>query len=123
MSDISKLDLEEACNAITSMIDRSENVKAKFAEGTSQCTLQRNRINALKIAFALVDAELTGNKMLNTYSQDDLEKAVAPIKSLISKSEMAIGKLARGTWQYKMLDDNIKALYVALSLWEKLLNA
>lgn len=123
MSDISKSDLEEACQAITSMIDRSENVKTKFAEGTSQYTLQKNRINALKIAFMLVEAELTGNEEPTTYAIEDLEKAVAPIKSLFSKSEKAIGKLAQGTWQYKMLDDNIKALYVALSLLEKLLNA
>ena len=39
-----------------------------------------------------------------------------PLASLISKSAKAQQKLAPGTWQYKMLDDNLRALRRALAL-------
>ncbi len=116
MSDISKEDMEEACTAISSMIDRSEKAQKKFSHGTSQYTLQKNRINALKIALSLITAEITNKKTINEFEQDDLDKAVAPITSLISKSEKAIGKLSQETWQYRMLKNNLKALYIALPL-------
>lgn len=50
------------------------------------------------------------------YSDDELREALAPIASLISKSERAQQKLAPGTWQHAMLRDNIKALRLASAL-------
>lgn len=122
MNNISKVEMEEACQAITSMIDRSEKSQKKFVSGTSQYTLQKNRINALKIALSLITVEINKNELSNIFEKDDLEKAVAPINSLLSKSEKAIGKLSQDTWQHKMLKDNIKALYIALPLVTKRLN-
>ncbi len=119
LNNVSKIEMENACQAITSMIDRSEKSREKFSVGTSQYTLQKNRINALKIAYSLIISELEGNVKSITFKKDELEKAVAPIKSLISKSEKAIGKLSQDTWQYKMLDQNIKALYITLPLLTK----
>jgi ferredoxin-fold anticodon binding domain-containing protein len=103
--------MNKALEPITDMIKRSELAQAKFQEGTSQFTLQTNRINALKIAYALLNKD-----NISCYEKEALEKAVAPIKSLISKSEKAKIKLKQDSWQYKMLESNIVALYVALPL-------
>jgi hypothetical protein len=47
---------------------------------------------------------------------DELHEALRPIASLISKSEKAQQKLASGTWQHTMLQDNLKALHIASAL-------
>jgi hypothetical protein len=43
---------------------------------------------------------------------------LAPLQSLLSKSEKAITKLRDGTWQHTMLTNNIKALRIALALMD-----
>jgi hypothetical protein len=40
------------------MISRTEQAQAKFSPGTSQHTLQRNRLRALRTAEGLIKAEL-----------------------------------------------------------------
>jgi hypothetical protein len=50
-------DLQEALRALTSMIDRTEKAQVKFPLGTSQHSLLRNRLKALRIAEALIQAE------------------------------------------------------------------
>ena len=50
------------------------------------------------------------------YTTDELQEALRPIASLISKSEKAQQKLASGTWQHTMLRDNLKALRIASAL-------
>jgi len=47
-------DLREALNAFASMIGKTEKAQATFSVGTSQHTLQRNRLKALRLAEALV---------------------------------------------------------------------
>ena len=115
--------MEEALRAIASMIERGEKAQEKFAQGTSQHTLQKNRIKALYIASSLIKKESAEHDATDKYTKADLEKALAPIASLISKSEKARGKLAQGTWQYTMLSDNLKALYIASPLLEKALSS
>jgi hypothetical protein len=51
-------DLQEALSAFASMISKTEKAQAKFAPGTSQQTLQRNRLKALRTAEALIKVEL-----------------------------------------------------------------
>jgi hypothetical protein len=51
-------DLQEALRALASMISKTEKAQAKFSPGTSQHTLQRNRLKALRIAGALIKVEL-----------------------------------------------------------------
>jgi hypothetical protein len=51
-------DLQEALRAFASMISKTEKAQAKFSPGTSQHTLQQNRLKALHIAEALVKVEL-----------------------------------------------------------------
>ncbi|MGD9612765.1 MAG: hypothetical protein AB7V22_07660 [Kiritimatiellia bacterium] len=45
-----------------------------------------------------------------------VQAARRPIASLIGKSEKAQGKLAPATWQFKMLQDNLRALRLAEAL-------
>ncbi len=53
---------------------------------------------------------------MRNISEEELKEALRPIASLISKSEKAQQKLVPGTWQHKMLQDNLKALYIATKL-------
>ena len=48
----------------------------------------------------------------------ELEEALRPLASLISKSEKAQRKLAAGTWQHAMLRDNLQALRLASALMQ-----
>lgn len=116
MDDFMEKDMEEALQAIASMIDRSEKVQKKFSQGTSQHTLLKNRIKALNIALALITKKIAESDVGNNFSEDDLQKALAPIASLISKSEKGRQKLTQGTWQHTMLGDNLKALHMVSPL-------
>ena len=122
MDDFTNQDMEEAIKAIISMIDRSEKAQKKFAQGTSQYTLQKNRINALYIALSLVKKKLAINDGVNNFANNDFEKALAPITSLISKSEKAQKKLSKKSWQYTMIGNNLKALEIALPMLKKKLS-
>ncbi len=122
MDDFAKKDMEEALRAISSMISKTEKAKGKFAEGTSQDTLQKNRLKALNIASSLILKELDESSVMDNYTKEDLAKAIAPIASMISKSEKAQKKLAQGTWQHTMLSNNLKALNIASPLLTKALN-
>jgi hypothetical protein len=53
-------DLQKALQAIASMIGKAEKARAMFSPGTSQHTLQRNRLKALGIAEALIMEALDG---------------------------------------------------------------
>lgn len=116
--DNTKEDMEQALEAIASMAQRSEKAQAKFAPGTAQHTLQKNRIAALRIAAALIENTLGGQDAAAGLSTEALEKAQAPLASLISKSEKAQTKLAPGSWQHSMLEKNLQALRLALPLLE-----
>ena len=122
MNDFTEKDMEEALQSIASMINRTEKAKEKFAQGTSQHTLQKNRLKALNIASSLILKELAESDVVDYYTKEDLKKALAPIASLINKSEKAQEKLAQGTWQHTMLSNNLKALYIALPLLTKALS-
>jgi hypothetical protein len=122
MDDFTEIDLEEALRAIASMIGRTEKAKEKSTQGTSQHTLQTNRLKALQIASSLISKGFSGRNDKACHTKEDLEKALAPIASLLSKSEKAQGKLAPGTWQHTMLGNNIKALHIALQLLTKALS-
>ena len=51
-------DLQEALGAFTAMISKTGKAQARFAPGTSQHSLQRNRLKALRTAEALIKLEL-----------------------------------------------------------------
>jgi hypothetical protein len=53
---------------------------------------------------------------MDEFSPEEVREALEPLASLISKSEKASRKLAPETWQYSMLQDNVKALRLASAL-------
>jgi uncharacterized protein (DUF3084 family) len=53
---------------------------------------------------------------MDDFTTEDVQEALRPLASLISKSEKAQQKLAPGTWQHTMLRDNLKALHHAYAL-------
>ena len=53
---------------------------------------------------------------MGNYMGKELKKSLPPIISLISKSEKSQQKMKPETWQYKMLQKNIKALYLSAKL-------
>lgn len=55
---------------------------------------------------------------MDVYGAAELQEALRPIASLISKSKKAQQKLAPATWQYLMLQDNLHALHVASALMQ-----
>ncbi len=58
MDHFTRGDLQKARRAFASMISKTEKAQAKFSSETSQHTLQRNRLKALRIAEALIKLEL-----------------------------------------------------------------
>ena len=58
-NDFTQDELQEALCALASMISKAEKAQARFPLGTSQYTLQRNRLKALRKATALIKVELT----------------------------------------------------------------
>lgn len=118
MDGFTKEELEKAIPTIASMIRRSEKVQPKFKEGTPQATLTRNRVKALYISSSLISREL-GDSSEDNFSKEDLEKAIPPITSTISKCEKAQEKLKEGTPQLSLTKNMIKSLYISLSLITK----
>lgn len=55
---VPKNDLRDAVIAISDMASRTERALSKFEPGTSLHTLQCNRLNALRLAEALVEQEI-----------------------------------------------------------------
>ena len=51
-------DFQAALRAFADMTSKSEKAQAKFAPGTSQHTLQRNRLRAFRAAETLISAKL-----------------------------------------------------------------
>ena len=79
-----------------------------FPEGASQHTLQVNRLIALEVAQAVSRHE--------SVTSEELKRAVAPLASLISKSEKALTKLKPDSWQAQRLERNVSLLVPILNL-------
>ncbi len=114
MDNYTNAELENALQVVSSAISRCEKAWPKFAEGTSQHTLLKNRIKALTIAKFL----LTQDAGIGGYRKDELTDALRPISSIISKCETAQRKYAAGTPPYKRFAGMIRAMSVSKSLIE-----
>lgn len=109
MQKYSQEELKVTLQFIVSTIAKCEKMQPKFAEGTSQHSLLRNRIKALYISKALIEKD----NSIEKYSKADLEKALPPVMSIISKTEKAQIKYEVGTTQYKRFVPIISAMYIA----------
>lgn len=107
-----KQELEETLQIITSVIDRCERAEAKFAEGTSQHTLLKNRIKALYISKYLIKGKNDENK----YTNEEMAEALRPVSSIISKCEKAKLKSPAGSTHHTRFNKIINAMVISRSL-------
>jgi hypothetical protein len=114
MEKYTREELAEALRVVSSTIGNCEKMQPKFAEGTSQHTLLKNRIKALRIAEALT----AGENIAGRYANEELEEALRPVASIISKCEKAQLKFAEGTSHHTRFESIIKAMHVSKALIE-----
>ncbi len=112
MDKYTREELIEALQVISSTISNCEKIHPKFAEGTSQHTLLKNRIKAMYISKSLITDENTMDK----YTKEELIESLRPVSSIISKCEKAQIKFAEGTSHHTRLKNIIKAMYISKSL-------
>lgn len=114
--------LTSALREVSSTISKCEKMQGKFAEGTSQCTLLRNRIKALVISKRLIESELSQKEqrsnVLGLYTKEELTEALRPVVSVISKCEKAKVKFGEGTTHHRRLENLIKAMNISKGLIE-----
>lgn len=115
MESYSQEKLQSAIKTVSSTITNCEKMQPKFAEGTSQHSLLRNRIKALKISKCLLERD----KEIDIYNKIDFEKALPPVISIINKTEKARGKYGEDSTQFKRLTPLIEAMYISKALIEK----
>jgi DNA-binding XRE family transcriptional regulator len=112
MGTYTREELAEALKVVSSTISNCEKMQPKFAEGTSQHTLLKNRIKALYISKALITNENISDK----YTKEELIKALPPVASVISKCEKGQLKFEEGTSHHTRFKSIIKAMYISKSL-------
>jgi DNA-binding XRE family transcriptional regulator len=105
-------ELAEVLGVVASTISKCEKMQPKFAEGTSQHTLLKNRIKALYISKALI----TDENIMGKYTKEELIEALRPVSSVISKCEKAQLKFEEGTPHHTRFKHIIKAMYISKSL-------
>ncbi len=115
MENHSRKELDAALQLIVTTINNCEKMQLKFAEGTSQHSLLRNRIKALYISKALIEND--SNK--GRYTDTDLSKALPPVQSIISKTEKAQNKYDKETIQYRRFAPIINAMYISKDFIEE----
>lgn len=114
MENYSQKELDTALQLISSTISKCEKMQLKFAEGTSQYSLLKNRIKAFYISKALIE----NDSNIGMYTQPDLEKALPPVLSIINKTEKAQMKYGEGTVQYRRFAPIISAMYISKAFIE-----
>ena len=112
MDKYTEKDLIEALRVVSSTISNCEKIQPKFAEGTSQHTLLKNRIKAMYISKSLI----TDENVMDKYTKEELLEALRPVSSVISKCEKAQLKFEEGTSHHKRFNNIIKAMYISKSL-------
>ncbi|WP_160679906.1 hypothetical protein [Clostridium sp. C8-1-8] len=117
MDKFTKEQLEKALKVVVSTISNCEKMQPKFAEGTSQHTLLKNRIKAMYISKALI----TGENVMEQYTKEELIQALSPISSIISKCEKAQLKFDEGTSSHTRLNNIIEAMNISKALITELL--
>jgi pyruvate,water dikinase len=127
VSGLVNADIYKVCNG--KVIDKKISTKklAIYAlkdGGTQEQEIEPERQNRQALTDEqILQLERIGRKIEKhfgrEYTTDELQEALRPIASLISKSEKAQQKLVPGTWQYTTLRDNLKALHHASALMNK----
>lgn len=106
---------EAALRLVRGVIPRCRKMQPKFAPGTPQATLLRNRIAALLAAEALLAADGS----IRAFTAEQLRAAHAPLLSIRNKSANARAKWQPDTPTYRRLTPTIEAMDLCLSLLEE----
>lgn len=114
MDDIKK-ERAEALKVTASLIGGCEGTRPKFAEGTAQDSLLKNRLQALYLAKALLAEEASEEDT----AKEKLTAALRPIDSIISKCEKAQGKFAVGSGHYNRFQGILHAMALSKRLIEE----
>lgn len=114
-----QVELIEALKKCESTIVNCQKMEGKFKEGTSQYSLLRNRLAALKLSKVLIEAKLNDCKVTDDFSQDDLMKAHFQIASIIRKTTVAQSKYEIGNSWYKRFEATIRPMKLILCLIEE----
>lgn len=112
MTKYTREEVEVALIVVSATIVNCEKFQPKFKEGTSQHSLLKNRIKALYISKSLMEGENT----IDIYTKEELTEALAPIISIINKSEKGIQKFQEGKGHYTRFKKIIDAMYIAKAL-------
>ncbi|WP_238900000.1 hypothetical protein [Clostridium sp. YIM B02500] len=112
MEKYTRKELVDALKVVSSTINNCEKAQLKFAEGTSQHTLLKNRLKALYISKSLITYE----DIMDKYTKEELIEALRPVASIISKCEKAQLKFDEGTSHHTRLENIINAMYISKSL-------
>ncbi|MBU3144845.1 hypothetical protein [Clostridium sp. CF012] len=112
MDKYTREELVESLQVVSSTISKCEKMQLKFAEGSSQHTLLKNRIKAMYISKSLI----TDEDVMDKYTKEELIESLRPVSSVISKCEKAPLKFAEGTSHHTRLKNLIKAMYISKSL-------
>ena len=113
-SKLEKIKLEAVLKEVTSAVRRCEKIKPKFAEGTSQHSLLKNRIQALRIAEFLIERKLYEKP--DSMNERELEKTLATIRSIQYKCQAGQKKHEVSTRIYQQLQKQIDAMILAEDL-------
>lgn len=100
--------LRDTLKIIDSSIVSCEKVKPKLKEGSSQFSLNTNRLKALYISKSLLEGEEC------SYTKDELEKAITQITSIRNKSTTGLCHAKEGTGTYTRFYKIIMAMDVIL---------
>lgn len=101
--------IQDTLKIIESSIINCEKVQPKLKEGSSSLSLNKNRIKALYIAKDLL------TKQDNTYTTDEIEKAIVQITSIKNKSLTGISHAKEGSATYTRFYRLIIAMDVILA--------
>jgi hypothetical protein len=112
MDKYTREELIDALRVVSSVISKCEKMQLKFAEGTSQHTLLKNRIKAMYISKSLISDE----NVMDKYTKEELIEALRPVSSVISKCEKAQRKFEEDTSHHTRFKNIIKAMYISKSL-------
>lgn len=130
-------ELTDALFEVSSTIIKCERMQHKFAEGTSQHTLLKNRVKAMYISkrflinrlseIDMAPGDQPADSVSNTdsesmeplhYTKEELTESLRPIISIIHKCEKAREKYQVGTSYYKRFNKIIKAMHLSKDLIE-----
>ena len=102
----------ELLDKLDQLIRLEEKFLPKFAEGTSQHSLLRNRIQALRTARKLISEE-------GRPAREELEFALPRIESIIRKASKARDKYEPGSRSYRRFDPTVRAMEQVCSMLEQ----